>query len=197
MLKRIFDIIFSVLGIFFLTPCFILIALLIRLEDGNSFLFKQERIGMMKKKFFIYKFRTMRLNSEKQGLLTVGAKDKRVTKIGFYLRKYKLDELPQLFNVLIGDMSFVGPRPEVQKFVSFYNERQLKVLNVRPGITDPASITFRKENEILSTSTSPEELYLLEIMPKKLDINLQYIEKSSLWIDIKIIFRTIMILVNT
>jgi len=133
----------------------------------------------------------MKPDSDKQGLLTIGAKDNRITKIGIFLRKYKIDELPQLINVLIGDMSFVGPRPEVRRYVDMYNTKQLTVLNVRPGITDYASIKYSNENEILAKSTQAEKTYIEEIMPAKLKLNLVYIDEISLITDIKIIFKTI------
>lgn len=133
----------------------------------------------------------MKPESDKKGLLTVGSRDNRVTKIGYYLRKYKLDELPQLFNVFLGDMSFVGPRPEVRKYVDMYNDEQLKVLNVRPGITDYASIEYSNENDILAKSEDPEKTYIEEVMPAKLQLNLKYIDESGLSTDIKLIFKTI------
>lgn len=133
----------------------------------------------------------MRPDSDKKGLLTVGSKDNRVTKVGYFIRKYKIDELPQLINVLVGDMSFVGPRPEVPKYVEMYNEEQRKVLSVRPGITDYASIEYRNENDILAKSDNPEQTYIDEVMPAKLKLNLQYISDMSLITDLKIIFRTI------
>lgn len=140
--------------------------------------------------FKIFKFRTMKTDSEKKGFLTIGNKDNRITKVGYYLRKYKLDEFPQLINVLKGDMSIVGPRPEVRKYVDMYNEQQLKVLSVRPGLTDFASIEYINESEILSKSDKPEETYINEIMPAKLNINLNYINKKSFLTDCIIITRT-------
>lgn len=133
----------------------------------------------------------MSTDADKKGLLTVGNNDNRITKIGFYLRKYKLDELPQLINVLKGDMSFVGPRPEVEKYVKLYNNEQLKVFQVKPGITDWASIKYVNENEILAKSTHPEKTYIEEIMPAKLVLNLDYVNKNSILVDIKIILLTI------
>ncbi|OQX98187.1 MAG: glycosyl transferase [Bacteroidetes bacterium 4572_128] len=190
-MKRLFDLFFSFFGLLFLIPLFIIISLLIILDSKGGIFFLQIRVGKNNKDFKILKFRTMKTNSEKKGLLTVGAKDNRITKIGYFLRKYKLDELPQLINVLIGDMSIVGPRPEVRKYVNLYNEKQMKVLNVRSGITDYASIKYANENEILGKEKNPEKKYINEIMPEKLEINLKYIKEMSLTTDIKIIIKTI------
>ena len=142
--------------------------------------------------FKLFKFRTMHLDADKKGLLTVGGRDPRVTSIGYYLRKYKLDELPQLFNVLFGSMSLVGPRPEVRKYVDFYNIEQRQVLLVKPGITDFASLEYINENELLAKSTNPEQTYIDEIMPAKLALNIKYIEQKSIFIDFKIIINTIL-----
>ncbi len=190
-MKRLFDIFFSFFGLLFLIPLFIVISLLIILDSKGGIFFLQIRVGKNNKDFKILKFRTMKTNSEKKGLLTVGAKDNRITKIGYFLRKYKLDELPQLINVLIGDMSIVGPRPEVRKYVNLYNEKQMKVLSVRSGITDYASIKYANENEILGKEKDPEKIYINEIMPEKLELNLKYIKEMSLITDIKIIIKTI------
>ena len=190
-MKRVFDIFFSFWGIFFLTPWLALIAILITLDSKGGIFYRQVRVGLNNKDFKIFKFRTMKPESDKKGLLTVGSRDNRVTKIGYYLRKYKLDELPQLFNVFLGDMSFVGPRPEVRKYVDMYNDEQLKVLNVRPGITDYASIEYSNENDILAKSEDPEKTYIEEVMPAKLQLNLKYIDESGLSTDIKLIFKTI------
>ena len=188
--KRLFDIFFSLIGIILLSPILILICLLIILDSKGGIFFKQIRVGKGNKDFKMLKFRTMKTDSEKKGFLTIGNKDNRITKVGYYLRKYKLDELPQLINVLKGDMSIVGPRPEVRKYVDMYNEQQLKVLSVRPGLTDFASIEYINESEILSKSDKPEETYINEIMPAKLNINLNYINKKSFLTDCIIITRT-------
>ena len=188
--KRLFDIFFSLIGIILLSPILILICLLIILDSKGGIFFKQIRVGKGNKDFKMFKFRTMKTDSEKKGFLTIGNKDNRITKVGYYLRKYKLDELPQLINVLKGDMSIVGPRPEVSKYVDMYNEQQLKVLSVRPGLTDFASIEYINESEILSKSDKPEETYINEIMPAKLNINLNYINKKSFLTDCIIITRT-------
>ena len=190
-MKRLFDITASLFGILILSPLFIFISLWVGLSSKGGVFYKQIRVGKNNKDFKLYKFRSMRVNSDKQGLLTVGSKDSRITKAGYFIRKYKIDELPQLFNVLKGDMSFVGPRPEVRRYVDLYSEEQMKVLSVRPGITDPASIKYRNENDILSSASNPEEYYIQHIMPDKLKINIDYINKRTFVKDIKIIFQTI------
>jgi lipopolysaccharide/colanic/teichoic acid biosynthesis glycosyltransferase len=190
-MKRLFDIIFSVGGIIILSPFFILFWLLIRLESKGDAIFKQIRVGKNNTDFKLYKFRSMHSDSEKKGQLTIGGRDPRVTKVGFILRKFKLDELPQLFNVLNGNMSLVGPRPEVRKYVTLYTEEQMKVLSVKPGITDYASIKFFNENELLGKSTNPEDDYINIIMPEKLRLNLEYINDNSVLKDVNIIFKTL------
>ena len=190
-MKRLFDITASFFGILILSPLFIFISLWVGLSSKGGVFYKQIRVGRNNKDFKLYKFRSMRVNSDKQGLLTVGSKDSRITKAGYFIRKYKIDELPQLFNVLKGDMSFVGPRPEVRRYVDLYSEEQMKVLSVRPGITDPASIKYRNENDLLSSASTPEEYYIQHIMPDKLKINIDYINKRTFVKDIKIIFQTI------
>lgn len=189
-MKRIFDFVFSLLGIIILSPLFILIAVLITFDSKGGILYNQERTGKGDKIFKVFKFRTMHPGSFSKGALTVGSRDPRITNVGYYLRKYKLDELPQLFNVLFGQMSFVGPRPEVKKYTDMYNAEQKKVLSVVPGITDYASIKFRNENDLLSKSDHPEQLYIDEIMPEKLQLNLDYINDNNVFKDIKIIFDT-------
>lgn len=190
-MKRLFDITASFFGILILSPLLIFIGLWVGLSSKGGVFYKQIRVGKNNKDFKLYKFRSMRVNSDKQGLLTVGSKDSRITKAGYFIRKYKIDELPQLFNVLKGDMSFVGPRPEVRRYVDLYSEEQMKVLSVRPGITDPASIKYRNENDILSSASNPEEYYIQHIMPDKLKINIDYINTRTFFKDIKIIFQTI------
>jgi lipopolysaccharide/colanic/teichoic acid biosynthesis glycosyltransferase len=181
----------SLIGLIIVSPFFILIAIAIVIESKGGVFYKQVRVGKNNLDFKLFKFRTMRPNSEKLGLLTVGGRDPRVTIVGYYLRKYKLDELPQLLNVILGDMSLVGPRPEVRKYVDLYNQEQKKVLMVKPGITDYASILYSKENELLATSENPEALYINEIMPHKLKLNMQYINNPGIITDLKIIFKTI------
>ncbi len=191
MAKRAFDFLFSVIGLVAITPVMLLLALIITIDSKGGVFYKQVRIGKNKKPFKLYKFRSMSTDADKKGLLTVGNKDSRITKIGYYLRKYKLDELPQLINVLYGNMSFVGPRPEVEKYVKLYNQEQLMVFNVKPGITDWASIKYVNENEILAKSSQPEKTYIEEIMPAKLKLNLEYVKHNNVFVDIKIILLTI------
>lgn len=190
-MKRLFDIVCSFFGLLVLSPLFIFLSLWVGFGSKGGVFYKQKRVGRFNKDFTLYKFRSMRVGADKKGLLTIGGKDSRVTKAGFFIRKYKLDELPQLLNVLKGDMSFVGPRPEVRKYVDMYTERQLKVLDVRPGITDLASIKYRNENDLLATADNPEQYYIDVVMQDKLALNLQYIETRSFFGDIKLIFRTI------
>lgn len=196
MIKRCFDIIFSFLGLILLLPLLVLIALIIKLESKGPILYKQIRVGKNNIDFKIYKFRTMYVGSDKKGLLTVGNKDPRITKTGYFLRKYKLDEFPQLINVLFGSMSFVGPRPEVRKYVDYYSDCDLDIFSVKPGITDYASIHFRNEVELLKETNNPEMFYLKEIMPEKIALNKKYIEHKNLFIDIKIIFNTILTIIK-
>ena len=191
MLKRFFDIICSLIGIILLLPFFIIVSLLIIINSGFPVFYIQTRVGKNNRNFNLFKFRTMKVDADEKGLLTVGGRDPRVTSAGYYLRKYKLDELPQLFNVLVGTMSLVGPRPEVNKYVDLYSKQQLQVLNVKPGITDLASLEFINENELLAQSSNPEETYINKIMPEKLALNLKYIAQQSFVTDIKIIFNTL------
>jgi len=190
-MKRLFDIFFSFWGLFFLFPFFLLISFLVVLDSKGGVFYKQIRVGKNQNDFKLLKFRTMKPASDKAGLLTVGVKDNRITKIGYYLRKLKLDELPQLINVLRGDMSIVGPRPEVRKYTDLYSAEQQKVLLIKPGITDYASIEYIDENRLLGESTNPEKTYIEEIMPRKLELNLKYINEIGLKTDFKIIFKTI------
>ena len=189
--KRIFDIIFSLLGLIILSPFFLLIAVVIKLDSKGPVFFRQVRVGKNGKEFKIFKFRTMVVGAEKKGMQITVDKDSRITKVGRYLRKFKLDEFPQLINVLIGDMSFVGPRPEVPKYVALYDERQRSVLKVKPGITDIASIEYKDENKLLSKNGDPEKIYVKEIMPHKLKLNMEYIRNISIVNDIKLIFKTV------
>lgn len=196
MLKRIFDFVFSLIGLIILSPLFFVISLLIIFDSKGGVFYIQKRIGKNFKDFGIIKFRTMRPDSDKRGLLTVGGRDSRITKAGYFLRKYKLDELPQLINVFKGEMSFVGPRPEVKKYVDLYNEEQKKVLIVKPGITDNASIEFSNENEILGKYADAEKAYIEIVMPAKLNLNLNYINHQNFINDMKIIFKTIFKILN-
>jgi lipopolysaccharide/colanic/teichoic acid biosynthesis glycosyltransferase len=188
---RLIDIIFSTLGILILMPFFILVSLIIKFNSKGPLIYKQSRVGIYNSNFNVYKFRSMHINSDRLGLLTVGGRDPRITSVGYYLRKYKLDELPQLFNVLIGDMSIVGPRPEVRKYVDMYTLEQKRVLSIRPGITDWASIQYRDENIILEKATDPEKDYVNIIIPDKIKYNLIYIEKYNVLEYLKIIFMTV------
>lgn len=196
MSKRIFDFIFSFISLLFFSPILLLISIIIKISSTGSVFYRQTRVGRNNVDFKIFKFRTMHVNADKKGLLTIGGKDPRVTTIGFYLRKYKLDELPQLINVIKGEMSFVGPRPEVRQYVNLYSDSHKEVLNVKPGITDLASIEFRNENEILLEQKDPYQYYIDYIMPKKLEINLKYIAQSSLIKDLVIIIRTLGIILK-
>lgn len=190
-LKRLFDIVASFIGIILLSPFLIIIAIFIKLGSNGPVFFKQERVGLKGKHFVILKYRTMIVDAEKYGKQITVGKDNRITAVGSFLRKYKLDELPQLINVLKGDMSLVGPRPEVPQYVKLYSKEQLKVLDVRPGITDLASLRYSDENELLGTVENPEEYYINVIMKDKLDLNLEYIDKSNVFYDIVIILKTI------
>ncbi|MBR0072557.1 MAG: sugar transferase [Bacteroidales bacterium] len=190
-MKRFFDIVFSFLGLLLLSPLFIVLAVWIKCDSRGPVFYRQVRVGRHNRDFRIFKFRSMRVGSDKGSLVTIGGRDPRVTRSGYYIRKFKLDELPQLINVLTGDMSFVGPRPEVRKYVDMYTPEQLHVLDVRPGITDLASILYRNENDLLATADDPERFYIETVMPDKLRINLQYVQNHSLWGDIKLIFKTL------
>ena len=190
MLKRIFDIISSLFGLILLSPFMLIIAILIKLDSKGSVFFKQVRVTKNGREFKIFKYRTMRVGSDKFSQITVG-KDSRITKVGDFLRKYKLDEIPQLINVLIGDMSLVGPRPEVPKYVALYTEEQREILKVRAGITDYASIEFSNENDILANEADPEKAYIEKIMPRKIELNKKYLSEISVMTDIKIILLTI------
>ena len=190
MLKRIFDITLSLFGLIILLPFMLIIAILIKIDSKGPVFFKQIRVTKNGKEFKIFKYRTMRVGSDKYSQITVG-KDGRITKIGSFLRKYKLDEIPQLINVLIGDMSLVGPRPEVPKYVALYTDEQKEILKVRAGITDYASIEFSDENDLLASEEDPEKAYIEKIMPKKIELNKKYLSKISILTDIKIILLTI------
>jgi len=187
---RIFDIVFSFVGILICLPLFIIIYLLIVIESKGSGFYIQKRVGRNNIDFLLYKFRSMRVGSDKNGLITIGARDSRMTRVGYFIRRFKLDELPQLLNVFIGDMSFVGPRPEVRKYVDLYNSEQLIVLSVCPGITDYASIEYVDENEILGLAIDPEKVYVEEIMPTKIRLNMKYIQRQTVKEYFHIIFLT-------
>lgn len=190
-MKRLFDILASGFGLICLSPLFAVLALWIKCDSPGPVFYRQVRVGRGNKDFRIFKFRSMRVGSDKKGLITVGGHDPRVTRSGYYIRKYKLDEFPQLINVFIGDMSLVGPRPEVRKYVDMYTPEQLRVLDVRPGITSLASLRYRNENELLAQAEDPDRCYVEKVMPDKLAIDLEYVPKANLLTDIKLIFATI------
>ena len=187
---RLCDIVFSAIGLLLLSPLFLIVYILIRCESKGGGFYCQQRVGKDGRMFGLYKFRSMRTGSDKKGLITVGGHDSRITRMGYFIRKYKIDELPQLWNVLKGDMSLVGPRPEVKKYVDLYTEEQRRVLSVRPGITDYASIEYVDENEILGKAEDPDRVYVEEIMPAKIKLNMRYIENRSLNEYFKIIGLT-------
>lgn len=191
-MKRLFDIFSSAIVLVLLSPLLILLALAITIDSKGGVFYKQERIGKNGKAFMLYKFRSMRTGADRKGLITVGSNDDRTTKVGRFIRKYKLDELPQLINILKNDMSVVGPRPEVEKYVRLYTAEQRKVLSAKPGLTDLASLAYINENEILGKAAHPEKTYVEQIMPAKLRLNLEYIEKQSFWFDLKIIAKTVL-----
>ena len=189
-MTRLFDIIFSFFGLLLLSPLFLIIALWIIMDDPGPVFYRQQRVGKDGKDFGLLKFRSMRVGADKMSLITIGERDPRVTRAGYYIRKYKLDELPQLWNVFIGDMSLVGPRPEVRRYVELYTSEQRKVLSIRPGITDYASIEYIDENRLLALSSDPDKTYIEEIMPAKIALNMRYINHQTIGEYIKIIFLT-------
>ena len=197
MIKRCFDIVLASIGLILFTPLFLYIALRIYKEDKGSIFYRGERVGLRGKPFRIYKFRTMVVNAEKVGPSSTSDDDPRITKIGRFLRKYKLDELPQLINVLKGEMSFVGPRPEVPSEVATYNEEERKILSVRPGITDWASLTYHNEGEILKGAEDPHQAYREKIRPGKIKLAIKYVDKQSFFIDLRIIMDTLRTLIKT
>lgn len=190
MLKRLLDIVFSICFLVSFLPFGLFLAIIIKITSKGSVFYRQVRIGQYGKPFYLYKFRTMRVNSDSMGKLTVGMKDNRITPIGYFIRKYKLDEFPQFLNVLKGEMSIVGPRPEVKEYVYLYDEEQRKILTVKPGITDYASLEYFDENRLLGESSNPRKTYVEEIMPHKIILNYKYIDNPTFWHDIKLIFKT-------
>lgn len=195
-MKRIFDIVASGLGLLVLSPLFLVIAIWIELDSPGPVFYRQVRVGRHNKDFRIFKFRSMRVGSDKGSLVTIGGHDPRVTRSGYFIRKFKIDELPQLINVFIGDMSLVGPRPEVRHYVNYWTPEQMHVLDVRPGITDPASIKFRNENELMEKAESPEDYYINVIMQEKIKLYLEYVRNASFWYDIQLIFKTFWVIVS-
>ena len=193
---RFFDFILSLVGLVVLAPIFIVLAIWIKIDSKGPVFYKQVRVGQNGIDFGLFKFRSMVVDADKKGLITVGGRDPRITRSGYFIRKYKLDELPQLINVLLGDMSLVGPRPEVRKYVELYTDEQQKVLSVKPGITDYASIEYMDENEILGKSNDPEKTYIEEIMPEKIKYNMKYIQNKNLFEYFKIILLTVLKIVR-
>jgi lipopolysaccharide/colanic/teichoic acid biosynthesis glycosyltransferase len=191
MIKRLFDIAFSLLTLLVFLPFGLMISFFIFINDGGSPFYLQQRIGKHGKSFGLIKFRSMRKHADKAGKLTVGMRDPRITKVGYFIRKYKIDEFPQFLNVLAGQMSVVGPRPEVKEYTDLYSEDQRKILLVKPGITDYASLEYFEENELLGKSADPKKTYIEEIMPAKLKLNQKYLENPTLGHDLKIIGMTI------
>ena len=195
-MKRLFDIVASGLGLVVLSPLFLIIAIWIKLDSKGPVFYRQVRVGRYNKDFRIFKFRSMRVGADKGSLVTIGERDLRVTRSGYWIRKFKLDELPQLINVFIGDMSLVGPRPEVRHYVDYWTPEQMHVLDVRPGITDPASIMFRNENELMEKAEDPEKYYIEVIMQEKIKLYLEYVEKHNFFYDLGLIFKTFWVIVK-
>ncbi len=195
-MKRIFDIVASGLGLVVLSPLFLILAFWIKLDSKGPVFYRQVRVGRHNKDFWIFKFRSMRVGADKGSLVTIGGHDPRVTRSGYFIRKFKFDELPQLINVFVGDMSLVGPRPEVRHYVDYWTPEQMHVLDVRPGITDPASIKFRNENELMEQAEDPEKYYIEVIMQEKIKLYLEYVEKHNFLYDLGLIFKTFWVIVK-
>ena len=195
-MKRLFDIVASGIGLVLLGPLFLVLAIWIKMDSKGPVFYRQVRVGKNNKNFRILKFRSMHVGADKGSLVTIGGRDSRITRSGYYIRKYKFDEIPQLINVLIGDMSLVGPRPEVRHYVNYWTSEQMHVLDVRPGITDPASIKFRTENELMEKAEAPEDYYINVIMQEKIKLYLEYVENASFWYDIKLIFMTFKVIIT-
>ena len=195
-MKRFFDIVASLLGLIVLSPLLLVVAIWVKLDSEGPVFFRQVRVGRNNKDFRIFKFRSMRVGSDKGSQVTIGGRDPRVTRSGYFIRKFKIDELPQLINVLVGDMSLVGPRPEVRHYVDYWTPEQMRVLDVRPGITDPASIRFRNENELLAKAKNPEKYYVEVIMPQKIKLYLDYVNQASFWYDLKLILQTFKVIIR-
>ena len=195
-MKRAFDFIASGLALIVLSPLFLVLAIWIKLDSKGPVFYRQVRVGYKNKDFRIFKFRSMRVGADKGSLVTIGGHDPRITRSGYFIRKFKFDELPQLINVFVGDMSLVGPRPEVRHYVDYWTPEQMHVLDVRPGITDPASIKFRNENELMEQAEDPEKYYIEVIMQEKIKLYLEYVEKHSFLYDIGLIFKTFWVIVS-
>ena len=195
-MKRIFDVIASGLGLIVLSPLFLILAIWIKIDSRGPVFYRQVRVGWHNRNFRIFKFRSMRVGADKGSLVTIGGHDPRVTRSGYFIRKFKFDELPQLINVFLGDMSLVGPRPEVRHYVDYWTPEQMHVLDVRPGITDPASIKFRNENELMEKAEDPEKYYIEVIMQEKIKLYLEYVEKHSFLYDLGLIFKTFWVIVK-
>lgn len=195
-MKRIFDVIVSGLGLIVLSPLFLILAIWIKLDSKGPVFYRQVRVGHKNKDFRIFKFRSMRVGADKGSLVTIGGHDPRVTRSGYFIRKFKFDELPQLINVFLGEMSLVGPRPEVRHYVDYWTPEQMHVLDVRPGITDPASIKYRNENELMEKAEDPEKYYIEVIMQEKIKLYLEYVEKHSFWYDLGLIFKTFFVIIH-
>ena len=195
-MKRLFDIVASGCGLLVLSPVLLIVAIWIKLDSRGPVFYRQVRVGYKNKDFRIFKFRSMWIGADKGSLVTIGGRDPRVTRSGYFIRKYKLDELPQLINVFIGDMSLVGPRPEVRHYVDYWTPEQMRVLDVRPGITDPASIKFRNENELMGQAENPEEYYIHVIMQEKIKLYLEYVANASFLYDLKLILQTFKVIVR-
>ena len=195
-MKRLFDIVASGIGLIVLSPLFVFLAIWIKLDSKGPVFYRQVRVGYKNKDFRIFKFRSMRVGADKGSLVTIGGHDPRVTRSGYFIRKFKFDELPQLINVFIGDMSLVGPRPEVRHYVDYWTPEQMHVLDVRPGITDPASIKFRNENELMEKAEDPEKYYIEVIMQEKIRLYLEYVEKHSFLYDLGLVFKTFWVIVS-
>ena len=194
-MKRIFDIVASGCGLLVLSPLFLVVAIWIKLDSRGPVFYRQVRVGYKNRDFRIFKFRSMRIGSDKGSLVTIGGRDPRITRSGYFIRKYKLDELPQLINVFVGDMSLVGPRPEVRHYVDYWTPEQMHVLDVRPGITDPASIKFRNENELMGQAENPEDYYINVIMQEKIDLYLECVENASFMYVLMLIFKTFKVII--
>ena len=195
-MKRLFDIIASGIGLLLLCPLFLIIGIWIKLDSSGPIFYRQVRVGRYNQDFHIFKFRSMRTDADKGSLVTIGGRDPRITRSGYFIRKFKIDELPQLINVFVGDMSIVGPRPEVRHYVNYWTKEQMHVLDVRPGITDPASIRYRNENELLGKAEDPEQYYIDVVMQEKIKLYLEYVEKHNFWYDIKLILQTFWVIIT-